>query len=326
MRAVVISKPGGPEVLQLVGKPDPIPGPQQALIDVRAIGVNRGDLAQRQGTYPAAPGELADVPGLEVAGTVRAVGSGAESFRPGDRVFALLAGGGYAERAVVHEQMLLPIPDNLDFVQAAALPEVFYTAYDALFNQAGLMANQSVLIHAVGSGVGTAALQLARQLGATTYGTAGSDEKLVKAKELGLDTGINYRREDFQKVIQTKTGGQGVNVILDLVGASYWEQNLHSLSTLGRMVLIGVVSGVDVQLKLSQIMSKRLRIFGTVLRSRPLEEKIILTLQFKTQVLPLLTGGQVKPVVDRVFSLERVAEAHAYMEANLNFGKVVLTL
>lgn len=325
MRAIVITQHGGPEVLQPANVPDPIPGPHEVLVEIRAAGMNHSDLSQRGGSYPAPPNESQDILGLEMAGTVVATGPGVQGYGPGDRVFALLGSGGYAERVKVNEEMLIPMPENLSFEEAAAVPEVFYTAYDALFNQAGLLANQSVLIHAAGSGVGTAAVQLAHNLGATTYGTAGSDEKLARAKELGLDFGINYHNEDFAEAIKAKTEGRGVNVILDLVGASYWERNLQSLSVLGHMVLIGTVGGTEVNVRTGALMGKRLRIFGTVLRSRPLEEKILLTKQFKAQILPLLADGRLRPIVDKVFPLEKAPEAHAYLDSHVNFGKVILT-
>ncbi|HZP26545.1 MAG TPA: NAD(P)H-quinone oxidoreductase [Dehalococcoidia bacterium] len=326
MRAIVITEPGGPEVLQPASVPDPIPGPHEVLVEVRAAGINHSDLSQRAGSYPAPPHESQDILGLEIAGTVLTPGSDVQGWSAGDRVFALIGSGGYAERVKVHEDMLIPIPDNFSFEEAAAVPEVYYTAYDALFNQAGLIASQSVLIHAVGSGVGTAALQLAHDLGATTYGTAGSNEKLARARELGLDVGTNYNSEDFAEVIKARTEGRGVNVILDLVGASYWERNLQSLAVLGHMVLIGTVGGNEIATRTSALMGKRLRIFGTVLRPRPLEEKILLTKQFKAQILPRLADGRLKPIVDKVYPLNQASEAHAYLNTHANFGKVILTV
>ncbi len=326
MRAVLITEPGGPEVLKLQEIPEPVPGPDDVLVDVKATALNRADLVQRRGRYPAPPGIRADVPGLEMAGVVRALGERVTEVKVGDRVLGLLGGGGYAERVVTHARMVAPIPANLSFVEAASLPEVFLTAFDALFNQCGLKLGETALVHAVGSGVGTAAVQLAKSVGANTFGTAGSADKLQKARALGLDVGVNYREQEFRAVVQERTRGRGVDVILDLVGGPYWEANLASLATLGRIVLVGTMGGGKVETNLGALMGKRLRVFGTVLRARPIEEKIALTQQFAAQVLPLLASGAIKPVVDSVFPLERAAEAHAYMESNANFGKIVLTV
>ena len=326
MRAVVITEPGGPHVLRMSTIEEPVPGPDDLLVEVRATALNRADLIQRMGRYPAPPGTRQDVPGLEMAGVVATVGERVSGLVTGDRVFGLLGGGGYAEKVVTHARMVAPIPAGLSFVEAAAVPEVFITAYDALFNLGGLKMGEVALIHAVGSGVGTAAVQLAHHAGATTMGTAGSAEKLRKAAELGLDVGINYREEDFLAVIQERTGGRGADVILDVVGASYWERNIAALAALGRLILVGTMGGAEVSVRLSNLMSKRLRVYGTALRVREPEEKIALTRQLEKHVLPLLSSDQIKPVVDRVFPLEEAAAAHAYMEANLNFGKIVLSL
>lgn len=327
MRAAVITQPGGPEVIRIQEIEEPAPGPEEVLVDIKASALNRADLAQRRGRYPSPPGVRADVPGLEMAGVVAAVGERVTTIEVGQRVFALLPGGGYAERVVIHERMAMPIPDNMTFMQATAVPEVFFTAYDALFNLAGLSMGESVLIHAAGSGVGTAAVQLAHRAGATVFGTTGSGVKLARAASLGMDVGINYREERFAQVIAEHTDGRGVDVVLDMVGAPYWEQNLHCLATLGRMVMVGLLgSGRLEATDLGPIMFKRLRIYGTVLRARTLEEKIALTQQFIKHVLPMLAKGLVHPVVDRLFPLEDVAAAHAYMESNRNFGKIVLTM
>ncbi len=244
----------------------------------------------------------------------------------GDKVFGLLGGGGYADRVATHHLMAIPMPDSLDFVQAAAIPEVFFTAYDALFNHCDLKMGESVLIHAVGSGVGTAALQLAHHAGAYVFGTAGSAEKLAKASDLGLDVGINYHEQDFAQVIVERTKGEGVNVVLDMIGEPYWERNLASLSLKGRLVLVGLMGGAKVSTNLGLLMPKRLRVQGTTLRARPLEEKIAVTQQFKKHVLPLIEAGRIRAIVDRKFPLEKVTEAHEYMESNANFGKIVLTM
>ena len=321
MRAAVISQPGGPEVFRVQEVADPVHGPDEVLVEVKASALNRADMTQREGRYSAPPGVSSDIPGLEFAGVIIEVGTRVNGLVPGDRVFGLLGGGGYADRVVTHQLMAMPIPPDLDFVQAASIPEVFFTAYDALFNHCELKMGESVLIHAIGSGVGTAALQLAHQAGAYVYGTAGSAEKLTKAAELGLDVGINYNEQDFAQIIRERTGGAGVEVVLDMVGAPYWERNLASLAIKGRMVLVGTMGGNKVETNLSLIMPKRLRVHGTALRPRPLEEKIALTHQIKRHVLPLISDGRIRPVVDRSFPLDQVSEAHQYMETNANFGE-----
>ncbi len=325
MRAAVISGPGGPEVFSLREEPDPAFGPEEALVAVHATALNRADLLQRIGRYPGPPGTRDDLPGLEAAGTVLAVGERVSGWRPGDRVMALLGGGGYGSRVAVHERMLLPVPASLGLTEAAAVPEVFLTAYDALVAQCGLGPAESVLVHAAGSGVGTAAVQIAAQIGCRVFGTAGSAEKLDRARELGLDVGINYREQDFAAVVREETGGRGVDVVLDVVGGEYWRGNVASLALRGRLVVVGTLSGPRTELDLGPLMRKRLRVHGTVLRSRPLEEKAALTQAVSHHLLPLFESGRLRPVVDRVFPLAEVAEAHRYMESNANFGKIVLS-
>ncbi len=326
MRAAVITEPGGPGVFRVQEMDDPQPGLEDVLVDVKASALNRADLLQRAGNYPAPPGILSEVPGLEFSGVVVEAGERVIGLSQGDKVFGLLGGGGYANRVVTHHRMAMPMPSNLNFVQAAAMPEVFFTAYDALFNHCELKMGESVLIHAVGSGVGTAALQLAHHAGAYVFGTAGSADKLAKATELGLDVGINYNEQDFAQIVKDKTGGAGVNVVLDMIGEPYWERNLASLSLKGRLVLVGLMGGDKVQTSLGALMPKRLRIHGTTLRARPLEEKIAITQQFQKHVLPLIADGRIVPVVDREFPLDQVIQAHEYMESNANFGKIILTI
>ena len=326
MRAAVITEPGGPEVLRVQEIDDPVAGPEEVLIDVKASALNRADLLQRQGQYPAPSGIRRDVPGLEFSGVVIEAGEQTTGLAPGDKVFGLLGGGGYASRVATHHLMAVPMPANLDYVQAAAIPEVFFTAYDALFNHCDLKMGESVLVHAVGSGVGTAALQLAHHAGAYVFGTAGSADKLAKAAGLGLDVGINYHEQDFSEIVQERTGRAGVNVVLDMVGAPYWERNVASLALWGRMVLVGAMGGSRLETSLSLLMPKRLRVQGTTLRSRTLEEKIALTGQFKKHVLPLIADGRIRAVVDRSFPLDQAAEAHEYMESNANFGKIILSM
>lgn len=303
MRAAVVTEPGGPGVFRVQEVEDPVPGSEDVLVEVKASALNRADLMQRQGGYPAPPGIRADVPGLEFSGVVIGAGDRVIGVSQGDKVFGLLGGGGYAERVATHHLMAIPMPDSLDFVQAAAIPEVFFTAYDALFNHCDLKMGESVLIHAVGSGVGTAALQLAHHAGAYVFGTAGSAEKLAKASDLGLDVGVNYNEQDFAQVIRERTNGEGVNVVLDMIGEPYWERNLASLSLKGRLVLVGLMGGAKVSTNLGLLMPKRLRVHGTTLRARPLEEKIAVTQQFNKHVLPLIETGRIRAIVDRSFSL-----------------------
>ncbi|MCI0844085.1 MAG: NAD(P)H-quinone oxidoreductase [Chloroflexi bacterium] len=326
MRAAVITEPGGPDVLKVMEADDPVPGPEDVLVDVKASALNRADLLQREGSYPAPPGSPADIPGLEFAGVVLEAGERVIGMSKGDRVFGLLGGGGYASRTVTHHRMAVPIPDGWDFIQAAATPEVYFTAYDALFNRGNLQMGEKVLVHAAGSGVGTAAVQLAHHAGAFVFGTAGSAEKLAGAAKLGMDVGINYHDEDFAAVVKEHTGGTGVDVLIDFIGAPYWDQNIASMAVLGRLVEVGLMGGSRVEVDLGRLMGKRLQVTGTGLRGRSLEEKLALTAQFKRHVLPHLASGSMKPIVDRTFPLEEVAEAHRYMETNANFGKIVLTI
>ena len=326
MRAAVITEPGGPDVLKVMEVDDPVPGPEDVLVDVKASALNRADMLQREGGYPAPPGSPDDIPGLEFAGVVLEAGDRVIGMAKGDRVFGLLGGGGYASRTVTHHRMAVPIPDGWDFVQAAATPEVYFTAYDALFNRGNLQMGEKVLVHAAGSGVGTAAVQLAHHAGAFVYGTAGSAEKLAGAAKLGMDVGINYHDQDFAAVVKEHTGGTGVDVLIDFIGGPYWDQNIVSMAVLGRLVEVGLMGGNRVEVDLGRLMGKRLQVTGTGLRGRSLEEKLAVTAQFKRHVLPHLASGSMKPIVDRTFPLEEVAEAHRYMETNANFGKIVLTI
>ncbi|HIF43940.1 MAG TPA: NAD(P)H-quinone oxidoreductase [Dehalococcoidia bacterium] len=326
MRAVVITEPGGPDVLKVMEVDDPVPGPEDILVDVKASALNRADMLQRQGAYPAPFGSPSEIPGLEFSGVVLEVGDRVDSLKEGDRVFGLLGGGGYASRTITHHRMAVKIPAGWDFVQAAATPEVYLTAYDALFNRGNLQMGESVLIHAAGSGVGTAAVQLAHQAGAFVFGTAGSAEKLSGATDLGMNVGINYHEQDFAEVIKQVTSGAGVDVLIDFIGAPYWDKNIASLAVLGRLVEVGLMGGTKMEVDLRPLMAKRLQVCGTGLRGRTLGEKLEVTAQFRRHVLPHLASGSMKPIVDRTFPLEEVAEAHKYMETNANFGKIVLTI
>ena len=326
MQAIRITRPGGPEVLRLEEVPDPEPGPDEVLVDVRAAALNRADLLQRQGHYPAPPGAPADIPGLEMAGVVASVGGRVRGVSPGDRVMALLGGGGYAERVVVPAGMVLPVPSSLSFAEAAAIPEVFYTAYDALFRQAGLSMGESVLVHAAGGGVGTAALQLARAGGAARiFGTASSAKLTgIERQGLPLDVPIDYRAASFEEVVRERTEGRGVDVILDMVGGDYLGPDLRSLAELGRVVLVGLLRGRSAEADLGLILRRRLRVLGTVLRARSAAEKLTLTAEVRDRLLPLFEQGRLRPVVDRTFPLEEAEMAHRSMDADENLGKIVL--
>jgi putative PIG3 family NAD(P)H quinone oxidoreductase len=325
MQAITMSVPGGPEVFRLTTVPDPTPAAEQILVRVRATALNRADVMQRMGQYPPPPGE-SDILGLELAGEVEAIGAAVKDIAPGDRVFGLVGSGGYAEKAVIDARMAMPIPSGWSFVQAAAVPEVFFTAQETLFTLGGLQESETVLIHAAASGVGTAGIQMARETGARIFVTAGSAEKIQRCIELGATTGCNYKEQDFAEWVKEVTNGQGVDVIEDFIGAAYWERNLRSLKTGGRLVLVGLMGGVKIEANLGLLMTKRLQIFGSVLRSRPLADKIAITRSFRSKWLPLLAAGRIKPVVDRVFPLAQVADAHRYMEENRNFGKIILSL
>lgn len=324
-RAVVIEGKGDVDVLRLGSLEVRDPGPGEVLVEVAAAGVNRADTLQRRGFYPAPPGAPAQVPGLEYAGTVAQVGAGVSALRVGDRVMGIVAGGGMATHVVVHEREALRVPGGLDLQQAAAIPEVFLTAYDALFAQAGVGMGQDVLIHAVGSGVGTAALQLVRASGARAIGTSRSAGKLERCREFGLQDGLLIADKRFSAQVLERTGGRGVDVILDSIGAAYLGENLASLALRGKLVVIGLMAGATGELALSTLLSKRLQLLGSVLRSRPLEEKAALAQAFSRDVLPLFERGLLSPVIDAVLPMADIAQAHRRMEANDSFGKLVMT-
>lgn len=303
--------------------PAPTPGPHNVVVDVHATAVNRADLLQRRGFYPPPPGE-SEILGLEAAGVVASVGAQVTRVKVGESVCCLLAGGGYAERVGVHEAMVLPIPAGLDFVQAAAIPEAFYTAFVNIVQEGGLARDERVLIHAGASGVGTAAIQLVKARGAIAYVTAGSDDKLARCRALGADAGINYKTESFAERVAALTGGQGVDVILDCVGGPYLEPNVGALRSRGRLVIIGLMGGTKADVNLGLLVSRRLRVIGSVLRTRSLAEKVAITDAFRAEVLPLFATGGLKPIVDATYPIADAAAAHEYVAANKNFGKVVL--
>ena len=325
MRAVVIGKPGGPEVLSMEERPVPQPGPGEIRVRVHASALNRADLLQRRGSYPAPPGAPADIPGLEYAGEVDAVGEGAGLWAVGNRVMGIVGGGGHSEYVVVHEREAIRIPQNLGWEEAAAIPEAFLTAYDALFRQLDLTMGERLLILAVGSGVGTAALQLAGAAGATVIGTSRTAAKLKRAGEMGLEVGVDTSKEDLAEAVNQATYGSGVHAVLDLVGGKLLEASLRVVALRGRVVVVGTTGGARVEVDLGLLLRRRIHLFGTVLRSRPLEEKIALAREFSNAVLPLVSSGRIKPVVDSVFPFDAIRTAHERMEENASFGKIVLT-
>jgi len=326
MKAVVFGGKGGPEVIEWKDTHDPVPARGEVLVRVRAAALNRADLLQRRGLYPPPPGTREDVPGLELAGEIAKVGEGVAGWRPGDRVMAIAAGEAQAEYAVVHERMLLRVPDAMSLEDAGAIPEAGITSHDALFTLGGLRPGWPVLVHAVGSGVSTAAVQIAKAAGATVIGTSRTPEKLERARALGLDHGILVGKEEprFAEEVKQLTGKRGCPVILDFVGAPYAAENLAAVASGGRIVVIGTMGGAKPTLDLSLLMRARAAILGTVLRPRPLEEKIAATQAFAKDVLPLVAAGKVKPVVDAVLPAAKVREAHERMERNESFGKLVL--
>jgi putative PIG3 family NAD(P)H quinone oxidoreductase len=321
MRAIAITKPGGPDVLTLVDRPRPEPSRGEVRIRVRATAINRADLLQRMGAYPAPADAPPDVPGLEIAGEVDALGPGVERLAIGDRVFGLVGGGGYAEAVVSHERAVAKIPDGMSFEDAAAVPEAFITAHDAIVGQAGLRGGETLLVHAVGSGVGTAAVQLGRALGVLVIGTARTADKLERAKSLGMAAGVIPEGHKFAEAVR-KHGEP--SVVLELIGGAYLDEDLRAVGVLGRIVLVGLLAGARSEVDLSAILRKRLRVFGTVLRARPLEEKIAAMRSFEAHVVPLLQRGLVKPVIDTVMDLDAAAAAHERMASNVGFGKIVL--
>ncbi len=317
---------GGVEVLRIGERPDPVPGDGELLVRVRATALNRADLLQRRGLYPPPQG-ASEILGLEIAGEVAAGGPAREGFAPGDRVFALVPGGGYAELAAVPAGMAMRMPGNLSFEEAAAVPEVFLTAYLDLFDLGGLGAGGTVLIHAGASGVGTAAVQLAREAGAVPLVTAGSPGKIARCLALGAKAGWDRRQGPFTPWVAEQTGGRGVDLILDFVGAPYFEQNIRSLAVDGAMIVVGTLGGAGAdKVDLGAVLSRRLRIVGSALRSLPLERKIALTKRFAAFGLPRLSDGRIRPVIDSVYDWKDVAEAHARMESNANIGKIVLRI
>jgi len=325
MRAVVITRPGGPEVLELREVAEPRPGPPDLLVRVRAASLNRADLLQRRGLYPAPPGSPAEIPGLEFAGEVEACGEEVSGFIPGDRVMGILGGGGQADKVAQNQGVCMRVPSALNWEQAAAVPEVFLTAYDALHVRGRLAAGESVLIQAAASGVGTAAFQLAAAAGASAIGLSRTEDKRRRLEQAGLGPVFDPADPSVADHVLRATGGRGVDVVLDLVGAAGWPLHARVLREGGRVVIIGLLSGPRCQIDLGVLMRKRATLVGSVLRARSTEEKAALTREFSARILPLFARGVLRPWVDRCFPLDRVREAHSLMERNENLGKIVLT-
>jgi len=325
MICIEISAPGEPEVLVPVERPTPVPGPGEILIKVEAAGVNRPDVMQRRGKYPPPPG-ASDIPGLEVAGTVDATGADVRGWQRGDRVCALLAGGGYADYCVAPAPQCLPVPARLDMAAAAGLPETYFTVWTNLFERGKLVAGETVLIHGGSSGIGTTAIQLARAFGARVFATAGSPEKCVACERLGAERCINYKTEDFVQVVRELTQGAGVNVILDMVGAEYFARNIESLSVEGRLVEIATLHGTRAELNIPTLMQRRLTLTGSTLRIRSVEQKGAIAAALRQHVWPLLEAGTVAPIIHATFALRDAAAAHRVMESGNHVGKLVLVV
>jgi NADPH2:quinone reductase len=325
MTVVEIAAPGGPEQLKTARRPVPAPAAGEVLVRVAAAGVNRPDVMQRQGRYPPPPG-ASDIPGLEIAGEIVALGAGVSDLKLGDRVTALLPGGGYAEYAVAAASLCLPIPDGLTMVEAAALPETYFTVWTNLFDRGGCKAGETVLVHGGTSGIGTTAIQLAVAWGARVFATAGTAEKARTCERLGAVRGIDYRTEDFVEVIRQETAARGVDLILDLVGGSYLSRNLDAAAVEGRVVIISLIGGAKAEINLLTVMSKRLTLTGSTLRARTVAQKAAVAEAVRRNVWPLLSAGRVRPIIHETFPLAEASEAHRLMETSRHIGKIVLTI
>jgi NADPH:quinone reductase len=325
MTAIGFDAPGGPDVLKAQQRPVPQPGPGQVLVHVAVAGVNRPDVLQRMGGYAPPPG-ASDIPGLELAGRIVALGEGVSRYEVGDQVCALVAGGGYAEYAVVHEDNALPIPAGLSLEEAGALPETYFTVWTNVFQRGGLKKGESLMVHGGSSGIGTTAIQLAKAFGAMVLATAGSDEKCAACRDLGADHAINYRSEDFVAAAKAATGGRGADVILDMVGGDYIDRNYDAAAENGRIVQIAFLNGPKAEVDFRRLMMKRLTHTGSTLRPRTIAEKAGIARELEEKVWPLLTEGRCKPVIHARFPLAQAAQAHALMESNAHIGKIVLTV
>jgi NADPH:quinone reductase len=325
MRAIEISEPGGPEVLRVAERPRPRPRDGEVLIHVAAAGVNRPDVAQRRGSYPPPPG-ASDLPGLEIAGKVIEVGDGVMEPRVGDEVCALVSGGGYAELCVAPAVQCLPVPRGLTMVEAASLPETMFTVWSNVFDRGRLLPGESLLVQGGSSGIGVAAIQIARARGSIVFATAGSPEKCAACERLGAARAVNYRTEDFVAVVKDLTGGRGVDVVLDMVGGDYVARELSVLAPDGRLVMISTLGGTEAKINVRDLMMRRLTLTGSTLRARPVEFKGAIASALRAEVWPLIEAGEVKPVVYRTFPMEQAAEAHRLMESGEHIGKIVLVM
>lgn len=325
MTAIEIAQPGGPEVLRVTTRPVPAPEPGEVLVEVAAAGVNRPDVLQRQGRYDP-PAGASDLPGLEIAGRIKALGAGVTDWQVGDAVCALLAGGGYAEYCAVPAAQCLPVPGPLSLVEAAALPETFFTVWTNVFDRGRLLPGESLLVHGGSSGIGTTAIQLGKAFGARVFATAGNPDKCRACVRLGAERAIDYPTEDFVAVVKELTGGRGVDVVLDMVGGDYVARNIEAMAPDGRHVSIAFLKGPKVTLNLFPVMVRRLTLTGSTLRPRPVEEKGRIARALRERVWPLLETGAVKPVIHAVFPLSEAARAHALMESGQHIGKIVLTV
>ena len=324
MRAVVLDEHGDVDVLEIREVPDPVPGPEEVLVHVASTALNRADLLQRMGLYPGPPAEL-EIPGMEFAGTVAAVGDRVLATKVGDPVMGIVGGGAYAQRLVTHERLLLAVPESVPLADAAAIPEVFITAFDALVVQGGLTSGRTALVHAGASGVGTAAIQIARAIGATIIVTASTD-KVDACRGLGADLAVDYRTDDFVDAVSEFTGGAGVDVILDVIGGDYVNRNIRCVATDGRIIQVGVMESGAAQVNVGALLPKRASLIGTTLRGRPIEQKITITRRFAAEMLPLFDSGRLRPVIDSHFPLDQIAAAHQHMHANANVGKIVIVI
>jgi len=324
MKAIVITQPGAPEVLQLTERPKPTFTADEVLVKVAGAGINRPDVFQRKGNYPPPAGAPQDIPGLEIAGTIVEIGANVTRWKVGDKVCALVMGGGYAEYCNVPTGQCLPIPENLSFIEAASLPETFFTIWSNVFDRGYLQKGESLLVHGGSSGIGVTAIQMAKALGSTVYATAGSDEKCRFCEELGAAKAINYKTENFAEVIKQLTNDKGVDVILDMIGGDYTAPNLQSLADDGRLVFINTMKGKDVNIDLSIVMRKRLTITGSMLRSREVSFKAAIARNLEKNIWPLLKSGEIKPIIYKVFPADQAAAAHRLMESSEHIGKIVL--
>jgi NADPH2:quinone reductase len=325
MKAIIITHPGGPEVLQLAERPQPTYAPGEVLVHVMAAGINRPDVSQRKGNYPPPAGAPTEIPGLEIAGIIAKVGANVTRWKVGDKVCALVWGGGYAEYCNVPEGQCLPIPDDLTFIEAASLPETFFTVWSNVFDRGSLKPGESLLVHGGSSGIGVAAIQMAVAMGSTVYVTAGSDEKCKFCEQLGAAKAINYKTENFADRIKDLTNGNGVDVILDMIGGDYTPANLQCLANDGRLVMINIMNGKDVGIDLSVVMRKRLVITGSMLRSREVAFKSAIARNLEKHIWPLIANGEIKAIVHDVFPADKAADAHRLMESSTHIGKIVLS-